>query len=242
MSFSNSKWISRSLLETLRVKTALYHQHKIPKDIPIIVISNHRSFLDAPLLIEAIPTRLRIACHHYMGKTPGLKEIIKLLDCFPLATSKQKQQHFFDIAEKLLDSQQWVGLFPEGAQPMVEPTMPGEIGKFQRGFAHLAYRLPVDNLAVLPVAIASIKETIYPTFPIRWLSMLDGSEPFFQQDGLHPLVIYHSVKVLFGDPYLITAEDKACYSGKSGIKLANDLVENCETQIRDLLQAGCYGQ
>lgn len=242
MSFSNSQWISRSLLEAFRIKTAFYYRERIPQDIPLIVISNHRSFLDAILLIEAVPTRLRIACHHYMGKTPGLKEVINLLDCFPLAAPAQKQQHFFSTAERLLDSQQWVGLFPEGAQPMVEPTMPGEIGQFQRGFAHLAYRLPIDNLAILPVAIASIRETIYPTFPIRWLSMLDSSEPFFQQKGLHPLVMYHSVKVLFGDPYWITTDDKARYSGKAGIKLANNLVTSCEEQIRDLLQEGCYGK
>lgn len=241
MSFNNSQWISRSLLETLRVKTTLHYQDRIPQGIPIIVVSNHRSFLDALLLITAIPTRLRIACHHYMGKTPGLKEIVNLLDCFPLATSKQKQQHFFTTTEKLLHAQQWVGLFPEGAQPMIQPTMPGEINRFQRGFAHLAYRLPVANLAILPVAIASLKETIYPTFPIRWLSVLDRSEPFFQKEGLHPLVMYHSVKLLFGEPYLITAEAKQSYSGKIGIKLANDLVTNCETQIHDLLQEGCYG-
>ena len=241
MSLRNSQRISRSLLDVLNIKTAFCYLERIPQDVPVIVISNHRSFLDAPLLIESVPARLRIACHHYMGQTPGVKEIVRLLDCFPLAAPDRKQQHFFDTAEHFLDSQQWVGLFPEGTEPMVEPTMPGEITQFQRGFAHLAYRMPFKRLAILPAAIASLSESVYPTFPIRWLSMFDCDEPFFQRDGFHPMVMYHSVKLLFGHPYIITSEEKEQYSGRQGIKLANNLVSHCESQIEALLQEGCYG-
>ena len=240
MSDINSQRISRWLIKSLRVKTALYYFERIPQDFPVLVVSNHRSFLDAALLIEAIPVRLRIACHHYMGQTPGLKEIVKLLDCFPLAPSKQRHQHFFTTAASLINPQQWVGLFPEGTQPMVEPTMPGEIIDFQRGFAHLAYRLPLKNLLVLPVAIASCSEQIYTTFPIQWLSRLDNSEPFFQRPGLHPMVMYHSVKLLCGRPYLITPENKANYQGRKGKKLVTNLVSYCQNEISQLLQEGCY--
>lgn len=240
MTLNRPQLIARSLLTTLNVKTTLFYQQRIPHDIPVIVISNHRSFLDAVLLISYLPYRLRIACHHYMGQTPGLKEIVDLLGCFPLAASPQKQQHFFAQAENFLAARQWVGLFPEGTQPMIEPTKPEQVGTFQRGFAHLAYKMPFDNLAVLPIAIASLSETIYSTIPTRWLTNFDDSEPLFRRDDLHPMVMYHRVNLLFGRPYIINREKKQQYQGKKAKYLVNSLTNYCQTQIAELLQEGCY--
>ena len=239
MPFNNPQLFARSLLTTLNVRSSIFYEHRIPQDVPVIVISNHRSFLDAPLLIDAIPCSLRIACHHYMGQTPGFKQAINSLGCFPLAKARQKQQHFFDTAEKLLASRQWIGLFPEGTQPMVEPTRSSKVGKFRRGFAHLAYRMPFDNLAILPIAIASIDEDTYSTIPLRWLSAFDNSEPLFKQDGLHPMVMYHRVNLLFGRPYWINAEKKQQYQGKQAKSLATELTDHCQTQIVELLKEGC---
>ncbi|VEP11747.1 Phospholipid/glycerol acyltransferase [Hyella patelloides LEGE 07179] len=239
MPFNSPQWIARSLIASLNIKKQIYYAHRIPQDIPVIVISNHRSFLDAALLISSVPYELRIACHHYMGQTPGLKEFVNLLGCFPLAAPGQKQKHFFATAENLLASRQWVGLFPEGTKPMVEKTNPREIGKFQRGFAHLAYKMPVDNLVILPVAIASLSETISPTFPIRWLTNFDASEPLFHRDGMHPMVMYHRVNLLFGRPYSINRDKKQQYQGKQAKQLVNSLTNYCQTQIAELLKEGC---
>ena len=240
MPFNSPQWIAKSLITALNVKTSIYYQNRIPRDVPVIVISNHRSFLDAALLIDAVPYSLRIACHHYMGQTPGLKEFVNLLGCFPLASPQNKQQHFFETSQSLLASRQWVGLFPEGTKPMVEVTQPHEVGKFHRGFAHLAYRMPFDNLIVLPVAIASLDETIHPAIPIRWLTAFDATEPLFKRDGKHPMVVYHRVNLLFGHPYTIDLEKKQQYQGKSARNLVNNLTNYCQTQITELLKEGCY--
>lgn len=192
--------LAQSLISAANLNLTQSYTNHIPQDIPTIVISNHRSFLDAPILIKTIPNTLRIACHHYMGQTPVVREIVDSLGCFPLGTAERRQQDFFDQANDLLTSRQWVGLFPEGTKPMIEPTAPHEINQFHRGFAHLAWKAPVSNLAVLPVAIASLSETNYPSIPIRWLKQFDQNEPFFERQGLHPMLIYHRVHVLIGRP------------------------------------------
>ncbi|MEN9567019.1 MAG: hypothetical protein RLZZ69_2215, partial [Cyanobacteriota bacterium] len=161
--------LAQSLISAVNLNLTKSYTDRIPQDLPTIVISNHRSFLDAPILIKTIPNTLRIACHHYMGQTPVVREIVDSLGCFPLGTAEHRQQEFFEQANYLLTSRQWVGLFPEETKPMIEPTAPHEINQFQRGFAHLAWKVPVSNLAVLPVAIASLAETNYPSIPIRWL-------------------------------------------------------------------------
>ena len=232
--------VAQSLISAVNLNLTSVYTDRIPKDIPTIVISNHRSFLDAPILIQAIPNTLRIACHHYMGETPVVREIVDSLGCFPLAEADSRQRDFFKQANRLLTSRQWVGLFPEGTKPMIEPTAPEEINEFHRGFAHLAWKVPVDNLVVLPVAIASLSETNYPSIPIRWLKQFDRHEPFFERQGLHPMLVYHRAKVLIGKPYSIAATQKQEYKGKQAKKLALDLTEYCQEQITQLLEQGCY--
>ena len=232
--------IAQSLTSAVNLQLTRSYMDRIPQDIPTIVISNHRSFLDAPILIRTIPNTLRIACHHYMGQTPGVREFVNSLGCFPLAASNQRQRQFFQQASKLLTSRQWVGLFPEGTKPMIEPTAPHEIGEFHRGFAHLAWKVPVDNLAVLPVAIASLAETTYPTIPLRWLKQFDRHEPFFERQGLHPMLIYHRVHVSIGRPYLIDRVQKQQYTGRQAKILATDLTNYCQNQITELLREKIY--
>lgn len=232
--------VAQSLLTALDVKIFVRYEHRLPQDIPVVVVSNHRSFLDAAILLEAMPHPVRIACHHYMGQTPILREMVHLLGCFPLAEPGQRQQQFTERANELLTSQQWVGLFPEGTQPMVEPTEPQQVGKFQRGFAHLALRVPRPNLAVLPVAIASLEETVYPTIPIRWLRWFDASEPMFDRRGFHPMLVYRRANVLIGRPYWINSEHRQQYRGKQARKVATDLTEYCHQEIVELLSRGCY--
>lgn len=232
--------IAQSLISAVNLQLTYSYTSRIPQDIPTIVISNHRSFLDAPILIKSIPNTLRIACHHYMGQTPVVREFVDSLGCFPLASANRRQKQFFARASQLLTSRQWVGLFPEGTKPMIEPTAPHEIGEFHRGFAHLAWKVPVDNLAVLPVAIASLSETNYPSIPIRWLKQFDRNEPFFERQGLHPMLIYHRVNVSFGRPYLINSARKQEYKGKQAKILATDLTNYCQDRITELLKEGTY--
>ena len=231
--------IAQSLISAVNLDLTQSYTSRIPQDVPTIVISNHRSFLDAPILIKTIPNTLRIACHHYMGETPVVKEIVSSLGCFPLGSADHRQKQFFEQANHLLTNRQWVGLFPEGTKPMIEPAAPDQINPFHRGFAHLAWKTSVPNLAVLPIAIASLSETNYPSIPIQWLKQFDRDEPFFERQGLHPMLIYHRVKVLIGKPYLITQAQKQEYKGRQAKKLALDLTHYCQDQITELLREGC---
>ncbi|MEL6495403.1 MAG: lysophospholipid acyltransferase family protein [Cyanobacteria bacterium J06623_7] len=232
--------LAQSIISAVNLKLTHSYTERIPQDLPTIVVSNHRSFLDAPILIKTIPNTLRIACHHYMGQTPVVRNLVDALGCFPLGPAEHRQKEFFEQASHLLTARQWVGLFPEGTRPMIEPTSPQEINQFHRGFAHLAWKVPVPNLAVLPVAIASQAETTYPSIPISWLKQFDRDEPFFQRQGLHPMLVYHRVHVAIGRPYLLNAAQKQEYKGRKAKLMAIELTDYCQAHITDLLQTGCY--
>lgn len=240
MSLDDPLQISRLLLTTLGTRLYTYYEDRIPQESAVVVVSNHRSFMDAPVLMAAVRRPIRFACHHYMGQVPVMREIVKQLGCFPLEAPENRQQCFFQQAIGLLQSHQVVGVFPEGASPMVEVTQPQEMRKFHKGFAHLALRAPVQNLAILPVAIASEEETNNSAVPLRLLSFFDPSEPLFNQAGWHPMVVYKRTNVLIGQPRWITPQAREQYQGKQAKIVVSDLMSYCQTEIAALLRQGFY--
>jgi 1-acyl-sn-glycerol-3-phosphate acyltransferase len=240
MFFQDPLGLSRLFLDGFGTQVKLAHLDRIPESGPILVVSNHRSFMDAPLLMAALSKSIQFACHHYMSQIPVLRETVQALGCFPLEAPNQSQQGFFDRANRFLQTRKSVGVFPEGGQCMVRPTSPREVAPFQRGFAHLAMRSPVPKLAVLPVAIISKEESIHPGVPLSVLHFFDPSEPLFEQMGWHPLVFYHKVEVAVGQPYWITPTLKEQYRGKQGKVAVGRLTQYCQTEIAQLLhQEGC---
>jgi 1-acyl-sn-glycerol-3-phosphate acyltransferase len=240
MFFQDPLGLSHLFLTGIGTQVESIHLDRIPRNESILVVSNHRSFMDAPLLMAVISQSIRFACHHYMSQVPVLRETVQALGCLPLEASPQGQQNFFRQASHLLKIQKTVGIFPEGGQCMVKPTLPSEVAPFQRGFAHLAMRSPVPRLNVLPVAIISQEESIHPGVPLPLLHFFDPSEPLFERMGWHPIVIYHKVKVAIGQPYLITPTQTEQYQGKQGKSIVRELTQYCQAEIAQLLhQEGC---
>jgi 1-acyl-sn-glycerol-3-phosphate acyltransferase len=241
MSLNSPLDVSRLLLAAFSTQMFRYYEDRIPQDASLLIVSNHRSFMDAMILMAALSSPIRFACHHYMGQVPILREIVTgQLGCFPLEKAENRQQSFFLKSQILLQSKQMVGVFPEGAKPMVQATQPSQIGEFQRGFAHLALRSGVRDLAVLPIAIASLEEVNTTAFPLRALSLFDPSEPLFNQSGWHPLVIYQRVAVLIGYPYWIKPDHQNQYHGKQAKTVVTELTKHCHDEIAKLLRQGCY--
>jgi 1-acyl-sn-glycerol-3-phosphate acyltransferase len=240
MFFDTPLHLSRGLLSAFGTKVFLHYSERIPATNRILVVSNHRSFLDAPLLMAAINRPVRFACHHYMSQVPFLREMVSAMGAFPLDAPHQRQKHFFQQSVDLLQSRQAVGIFPEGAQPMVQVKPPNQLSPFHRGFAHLALRAPVQDLVILPVAIASTEEERHDLAPLKLFSLFDPSEPLFDCGGWHPAIIYRRVHLLFGCPLLIDEAQRQQYRGKQGGSLAKELTQSCSDQITDLLRQGYY--
>lgn len=231
--------VARWMLFSMGVSIRVQHAERLP-DTPFLMISNHRSFLDAPLLMAAAQRPVHFACHHYMSQVPMMREVVAALGCFPLDTPKARGRTFFKQATGFLQSHSSIGIFPEGTNPMVDVPAAGEVGAFRRGFAHLALRAPVDNLQIVPAAVLAIDERQQATIPFKVLSWFDPSEPLFNQGGLHPAVIYRKVAVAIGEPINITAAQRECYQGRGAGKTAKMLSEQCHDTVQQLLTAGSY--
>ena len=229
---------SQGLLNLLGIRTILHFQERIPKVKALVVISNHRSFLDAPLLMAGVNRPVRFACHHYMSQVPGMRELVAALGCLPLDEPRTRRHSFFRQATQLLANHQAIGIFPEGALPMVQPTPPHNLDVFQRGFAHLAMRAPIEEIAILPMAIASTEEFSSPLVPLKLLSYFDPTEPLFKQADWHPAVVYRQVHLLFGRPVRISERLRAHYRGRGAGKLAAEVTQCCQEEVAALLRQG----
>ena len=242
MFFDPPLHLSYSLLNAVGTKVSVYYSHRVPATRKILVVSNHRSFLDAPLLMAAINRSVHFACHRYMSQVPILREMISVMGAFPIDATGKGRKQFFQQSSNFLESSQAVGIFPEGAQPMVQVKSPHQISSFHRGFAHLAFRVPVEELAILPVAIASTDEKRHSVAPLKLFSLFDPSEPLFDCEGWHPAIVYRRVNILFGQPIWITEAERKQYRGKHGSFMVKKLTQSCFHQIGELLDQGCYSK
>ena len=227
--------LSRRLLDAIGISVSLHGLERIPNKNKILIVSNHRSLLDAPLLMTAISRPIRFACHYYMSQVPLLQQAVALMGAFPLEADQRRQSSFFRQSSRFLQANQVVSVFPEGAHPMVKVSAPHQLSPFYRGFAHLALRIQVDGLVILPVAIASREEKQGKLAPLALFRRFDPSEALFRRDGWHSAIFYRHVDVLFGHPLLIDESWRSRYRGSSGATAARELTQACWSQIAEML-------
>ena len=108
--------ISRKIVEISRINLSVIGLENIPKDGTSFIASNHRSFFDVFLLIDAIGKTVPFASAIELHKIPFLKEFMEGINCIPIDRytedlTKLKQQ-ISAISEHLRNHS--LIIFPEG--------------------------------------------------------------------------------------------------------------------------------
>jgi 1-acyl-sn-glycerol-3-phosphate acyltransferase len=129
-------------------------QRNIPKTGGVLVVSNHQSHLDPPLVGVGCPRQMNYLARDTLFLFAPLRWLIKSLEAIPI---DREGIGLGGIKESLrrLKRGEMLLLFPEGTR-----TRDGEIAPFRPGFTVLAVR---SGAAILPVAI----EGAYRAWP-RW--------------------------------------------------------------------------
>jgi len=226
----DSKMLAQSLLSLFQTEVWVEGGERIPAG-PLVVVSNHRSFLDAPVLIAGLDRPIRFACHYYLSQVPLLREVALALGCLPLKQGSRQQIHFFRQAQASLATGVGVGIFPEGAEQITRATSPQELGPFQPGFAHLALAAAVDPLPILPVAVWAQEEWRGVDIPMAFFRWFDPSEPRFQQEGGHPVVLYRRVVLRVGSPLWVTGKQRHG-SRRERMQVIQELTAAAREQVR----------
>lgn len=136
-------------------------ESQVESDRCVIILANHSSAYDIPLLFAALPGSIRMISKKELFKIPLLSRAMKAAEILSI-DRQNRQQAIKDlaIAKEKMKSGIRICMFPEGTR-----SKTGELLPLKKG----AIRLAIDtNAIIIPVAI----QDIYKVLPNKkWLDM-----------------------------------------------------------------------
>ncbi|MDR1134167.1 MAG: 1-acyl-sn-glycerol-3-phosphate acyltransferase [Synergistaceae bacterium] len=134
------------LFFTLYNRLEVRGMSNVPDEGPMIVASNHASFVDPPLIGGVIPIRLRYLAKESLFRVPLLNFFIRVLGAVPVRRGdSQRAGAVMKLLLALLKEGESVLLFPEGSR-----TADGRLKPLEAGVAYLSVKTGVP---VLPVYV-----------------------------------------------------------------------------------------
>jgi hypothetical protein len=154
---------------------------RIPLEGPVIIASNHVSFVDPLILGGMIRRPVRFVMHYKIYRIPLLKFIFRTGKAIPIA-GRSEDPAILDNAyrrmHEVLAAGDVLGIFPEG-----RITSDGEIGGFKSGIDKLIAERPVP---VVPVALCNL-----------WGSLFSRRDPLHRR---RPNKLWARIEMRVGQP------------------------------------------
>ncbi len=125
-------------------------QH-VPEEGPALLVANHVSFVDAVVIMGAVPRPIRFVMDHRIFRMPLLGFVFRHCGAIPIASAKEDpalmEQAFAAVSQALRDGD-LVAIFPEGGI-----TPDGELQPFRPGINRI---LAADPVPVVPLALSGL--------------------------------------------------------------------------------------
>ncbi len=137
-------WIAINTVYRLKAKGL----ENIPEHGPVVIVSNHVSFVDAMVIGGMVQRPVRFVMDHRIFKIPLLGFVFRTARCIPIAPKNEDPEALvkaMDTVAQALRDGDIVGIFPEG-----KLTDHGELNEFKSGIARIVERTPAP---VVPMAL-----------------------------------------------------------------------------------------
>lgn len=138
------KLIGRPLFRVL-FAVEYFGLENVPESGPVILASNHPSYLDPILIILPMKRVIRYMAWDALFKVPLLGSLIKALGAFPVDIGRGKGESAYREALGILEKGDALGIFPEGQRSDVGP-----MSELRSGVARLAIE---TGAAIVPITI-----------------------------------------------------------------------------------------
>lgn len=115
-------------LSKILYRVQITGQENIPKDGNVIIVANHKSFLDPVFMMIAVKGRRIIpVAKKELFKVPILKHILKKLQVIPIDRANPGLSTIKEIL-KQIKSGRILGIFPEGTRSSMDEFLPAKPG------------------------------------------------------------------------------------------------------------------
>ncbi|MEJ5206920.1 MFS transporter [Denitratimonas sp. CY0512] len=145
-------YLAAKALYRLEVK----HIERVPNEGPALIVCNHVSYMDALLILGAVPRPTRFVMYYKIFDIPGMNIVFRATRAIPIASAKEDpelmERAFAQIDEALAQGE-LVCIFPEGGL-----TLDGDIAPFRKGVERILATRPVP---VVPMALRGMWESMW---------------------------------------------------------------------------------
>lgn len=137
-------------------------RERVPPEGPLLIVANHLSYLEPPLLAAIIPRRITFLAGYELYELPWLAPILRAMGALPVRRGGMRDLEALRAAVTLLRRGEAVALFPEGGIS----TSPG-LARAKPGLSLLAQR---SGAPILPIGISGTDRLhrIAPFLTARW--------------------------------------------------------------------------
>jgi len=177
-----------TLVFRLIFRTHIVGRERVPRDGGLLVVCNHISFADPPLLGVAMPRPVEFMTMAEMFRKPWMARLLRTIGCFPVDRSRVDHGAVREAVRRLRAGR-CLAIFPEGGIRLTEQSVLGGDPVFKPGAGSIAL---LGHAAVLPVIV---RDTRKPYVGRNWLPIHRGR--------LHR----ETVSITFGSPFCLWNPD-----------------------------------
>jgi 1-acyl-sn-glycerol-3-phosphate acyltransferase len=169
-------------------RTRISGRDRVPVDGGLVLVCNHISFADPPLLATVVPRPVEFMTMAEMFRKPWMARPLRAIGCFPVDRSRVDQRAVREAIRRL-QAGHCLAIFPEGGIRLTAKSVLGGDPDIKPGAGAIAL---LGRAAILPVIV---RDTRKPYAPRNWLPFHQGR---LRRDTL---------SITFGQPFCLWNPD-----------------------------------
>jgi 1-acyl-sn-glycerol-3-phosphate acyltransferase len=142
-------------------------RERVPREGGLVVVCNHISFADPPLLGTVMPRPVEFMTMAEMFRKPWMARLLHTIGCFPVDRSRVDQRAVREAIRRLRAGR-CIVIFPEGGIRLTQKSVLGGDPDTKPGAGAIAL---LSQAVILPVIV---RDTRKPYAPRNWLPIHQG--------------------------------------------------------------------